>query len=259
VVSGSSSGYIWTGIPDNSYTVGENETLLVAQGGGGGWGLAWRINSSGSDYLLPGHAGYTAGGLGVSNNGTSIDAQIIYISGSGGGAGGNAIGPVTPTQTDNSEYYKIYSSGVHSARYGFQTATDGNHARWHAAIHTCAAYVGSDSVLYNRAGTSVLPAMNFGENGIGIESYGYGGLGAARSSSGTYGNYFRSSGSGNPSALTGFGSNYSPTSALHQAAVRGKDNSGNGGSGWFGTVSSGSSDFGGSRGGSGIVIVRWYE
>jgi hypothetical protein len=258
VISGSSSGYTWTGISNNSYTVGENETLVAAQGGGGGWGLAWRISSSGSSYLLPGHAGYTAGGLGLSNGATSIASTQIFVSGSGGGAGGNAKGPVTPTQTAATDTYLINNGEVHSARYGFQTVTDGNHARFHAAIHSSAAYVGSDSILYAKGSSNVHPAINFGENGSGIEGYGYGGVGAARAGT-QYDNYFMGSGSGIAPALTGFGSDFSPTSNLHQAAYRGKNNSGNGGSGWIGSVPNNSADHNGPSGGSGVVIVRWYE
>lgn len=261
VISGNSSGYTWTGVPDNSYTVGENETLIAAQGGGGGWGFTWRINNSGALFYLPGHAGYTGGGLATSLAQNSIPNTRILISGGGGGAGGNAKSPEAPTHLAPStgNRYILNDSEAHSARYGFQTSTDGNHARWHAAIHTAAAYTGSDGIVYEIPDGTVFPAINFGENGIGVEGYGYGGSGAARANTSLYGNYFRSTGSGNPAANTSFGTNFSPTSETHQAAYRGMPNSGNGGSGWIGAVAGNSTDYSGPRGGSGVVIVRWYE
>lgn len=258
VVSGSSSGYTWTGVPDNSYTVGENETLIAAQGGGGGWGITHRISNNGSPYMLPGHSGYTGGGLGLYISSTSIQSNDILITGSGGGAGGNASPQRTLTQTASAQPYTIVDSNAHAARHGYGTSNNGDDARFHAAIHSAAAYVGAPSTQYTKT-TTDYPVTDFGQNGQGIEGYGYGGMGAARTSTSRYNNFFINSGSGNSFALIGFDNNYSPTSNGHQAAFLAKPNSGNGGSGWIGQVGSGDTDYKGVSGASGVVIVRWYE
>lgn len=257
VVYGGSSGYGWTGVPDNSYTVGENERLVAAQGGGGGWGACYRITNNGTPYYLPGHAGYTSGGLGLNYGSTSIGSEYALITGCGGGAGGNAKGPETPTQVAYTTNYTIANtSHINSARYGF--ATDNPEYGWHAGIHTAAAYAGSDSAVYN-AGSSNFPFIHFGENGTGIEGFGFGGVGSARTGTSGYGNYFRSTGVTIPNTIIGVNSNYSPTSALHKGAFYSKENTGNGGNGWIGTVDQNSEDYNGIAGGSGVVIVRWYE
>lgn len=260
VVYGGSSGYAWTGVPDGSYTVEENERLIVAQGGGGGWGVTHRVSSSGSVYAFPGHAGYTAGGLGANNSSTSMQTGEVLISGSGGGAGGNAKSWETWTQLASASSYTLNTNGVQSSKFGFGSTTTMLESTWHGGIHTAAAYVGSDSAWYS-TGTSNFPFTNFGENGIGIEGYGYGGVGAAKSSDNTYMNYFKASGVSQPTLLGGYiYQDYSATSNTLRAQYKGRDNTGNGANGWNAAISSGSTtDYNGARGGSGIVIVRWHE
>jgi len=256
VAHGGSSGYGWTGVPDNSYTIGENETLVAAQGGGGGWGGAYRITNSGTAYYIPGHAGYTSGGLPVVYS-TAIGALDAIISGCGGGAGGNAKGPQLPSQLASANKVEIQdSSYINSSRHGFDAVTA--QYKMQAAAHTAAAYAGSDSAAYTLTSTA-MPFSFFGENGTGIEGYGYGGMGSARTGMSGYSNYFRSTGVTIPAVTTGINSNYSPTSPSHQGAYCSKENSGNGGHGFISAVDNGSTEFSGISGGSGVVIVRWYE
>lgn len=256
VAYGGNSGYAWTGVPDNSYTLNENETLIAAQGGGGGWGGSYRISSNGGMYLLPGHAGYTSGGMGINWNQSTIASSDMIITGCGGGAGGNARGVQTPIQESTVNTFTIQAG---SGRFGF-VSNDGNTSddyKMYAAAHSAAAFVGSDSYRYSIS--SAFPFTTFGENGIGIEGYGYGGVGMTKYSTTTYGSNFISSGSGIASIVAGYNNDFSPTSNDYQAAFRAKPNSGNGGSGWIATVTNNNTNYNGPRGGSGLVIVRWYE
>lgn len=255
VVYGGSSGYVWTGVPENSYTVAEDETLVAAQGGGGGWGAGYRITNSGTTYYIPGHVGYTSGGLGLAYNGTSISSSEAAITGCGGGAGGNAKGPETPTQIGSTNVYAINSGSHSSARYGFITPQ--LEYMMHGAAHSSAAYAGSDSFIYSMANTT-MPFAHFGENGVGVEGYGYGGIGAAATGTSDYNSYFRATGSAIPGVIMATPV-FSPTSPDHQAAYYAKPNSGNGGNGWLAPVSQNSTSYNGITGGSGVVIVRWYE
>lgn len=261
VVHGGVSGYAWTGVPDSSYTVEENERLVAAQGGGGGWGVAFRASNSGAGFLLPGHAGYTAGGFGMNTSSSGINAGELLIVGSGGGANGNALSQLSPTQPASTATYTINDGGSHSSRYGFSTDSGTTDSRFHAAIHTSAAYVGSESSWLSASiNNSVFPFTSFGENGKGIEGYGYGGIGYARSSNSTYNTSFKASAVTHPGTLAGYTNDWDATQPIYQAAWNGRANTGNGGNGWITSVSSGVySGWSGPRGGSGVVIVRWYE
>jgi hypothetical protein len=256
VAYGGASGYAWTGVPDNSYTVGENETLVAAQGGGGGWGICTRVSGNSTMHYLPGHPGYTMGGMSMGVNGSSAAGTgNIHISGCGAGAGGNAMGPEGSTMLGSGETYKIIEG---SAKNGFLNGANGTeYTNWHAGINTAAAFNGGPSMNISMTANNI-PYFNFGANGRGIDGYGYGGSGAGKTGVTYYNDNFKMSGASIPNALVSHGAQYT-NSAAQQIAYRGRPNSGNGGSGWYAPFATNTSTYSGPRGGSGVVIVRWYE
>jgi hypothetical protein len=254
VVYGGASGYAWSGIPDNSFTIGEDETLIAAQGGGGGWGAGFRVTNSGTQNIIPGHPGYTSGGFGVLLTG-SADTSTLLVSGCGGGAGGSATGPsassvgsslINASDGNSSSAANNFKDGYYQWRGFYVSAT------------TSAAFTGGDSYQFSAAGASYKTLTNFGENGKGIDGYGYGGIGSvATGITGILSN-FRSSGVANPSISVQ--QQYYPISSGSGTYAHQYDGRPNTGNGANGTYMLGSQiAYEGANGGSGVVIVRWYE
>jgi hypothetical protein len=253
VVYGGASGYAWTGVPDNSYTIEESETLIAAQGGGGGWGGGYRITNSGSTTIIPGHAGYTSGGFGVTNT-TAPSSTVFYISGCGGGAAGNATGPSPVTSTGN--YIDLNTIDGASINSNFKDATR-TWQSFYVDAHLGAAFTGADSYAFSTGNAGYRTFTEIGTNGRGLGGYGYGGLGAiATGQTGQLSN-FRSSGVQNPSISVG-ANFYPPSSGTNTSYLwDGRPNSGNGANGGY--MSGSQLTYEGATGGSGVVIVRWYE
>lgn len=265
VKSGYSSGYKWTGQPNSSFTVAENATLLVAQGGGGGWGFGAFVSGDGAIYPIPGHAGYTSGGKPMYFANSTINAYDHIIGGHGGGAGGPAIPP------------KLQSSGTSSTAYTYTQASTGYGAvdggpfnyyrRWNM-LKDVSVSGGQGGWSYHfqtptSGPTTPYPFEHHGGPGEGIDGFGVGGF--ASSDSGAVGSYnavrtLNPVGSKQYSIGKGGNGGYGfdNTSSSYGYYNDGLPNTGNGANGGMYSTGNGT-NFNGARGGSGIVIVRWYE
>jgi hypothetical protein len=258
VKSGYSAGYKWTGQPNSSFTVAENASLLIAQGGGGGWGVGAHATGSGSMFNIPGQTGYTSGGKHLWHTNTTIADTNQIFGGPGGGAGGSAIAPqlfsamAGPSAT---------SVNLLTSSYAATDNPNGAFSWWHIVrdVSVSGGKGGYGISVTNPGGSpdARFPFHHHGGPGEGIDGFGIGGFA-----------FFSSASNHGSRTLNPIGSkqyvinreqSYNSTAPSSNYYNNGLQNSGNGANGLRRTLNTSNIFQNGHRGGSGIVIVRWYE
>jgi hypothetical protein len=251
-ISGNSSGYGWSGSPQNSWTVKSTGTnlknFLIAQGGGAGWGFT-RYGNGSILWRCNGDSGWTSGGHSVADEGSgSIPTSYQwFLAGHGGGAGGDAI---TPDYTSN---YTMSASTTFGGPYfgGTGIYSRSNYKPYSGSANRALfrPYVGgglgTTSTFYYTGNTNQYPIDNGGKPGSGINGLGNGGIGAWYTQVSGMTNYNDPFARSNTRATTynqSYNTNIEP-------------NTGNGGHGIYAAGNTTN----GQHGSSGLVIVRWYE
>lgn len=250
-VYGYSSGYQWLGVPFQSQTVVANDADFVyAAGGGGGWSvcLGTTITTISS---YPGTQGYTSGGF--AGYGSTGGGTTLQIGGCGGGALSSAFNMqsllTAGLVTNSNDYNRIWSTNV-------KTSTRLTYALGRAGGD------GSQAFVLNTASSSDMTQMlDWGGNGAGMNVLGWGGYGTYGTggcggwqSAASYFNVINFIRTGNTACSPSTA--YSPLSTSDDPYVDGLNNTGNGGAGVAGQFSTAKR---GGNGGSGVVIVRWYQ
>jgi hypothetical protein len=256
-VSGYTSGYNWTGSVNNSPTValanGNLENFVIAQGGGAGGSLV--VNSSPAQYMLIGQPAWTSGGHPIYNSANVFVTTNIYLSGHGGGAGGNALpaqGTVSSANTSNIVNYVGSSTGNGATAYSpsaFTGAINSASYLQFTTVPNVDGGVGLGSIQVVTTASYPYPFQNLGGPGPGIEGFGEGGAGYVAGSS-SYAPYHFASGK----------VRYTPSqSNATQSNTHPYPNTGAGGNAINTNQMYSSLQYPGQAGSNGIVIVRWFE
>ena len=250
---GYSTNSQWLGAVYKSPTVLQAADSVIAQGGGGGWGIFYNSNTT-SYYVLPPQVGYTTGGDALSNAGTPSTSLMAF-----GGAGGGAASSAEPPS--------LFSSYSTTVSYGITLTTNSrtNDSQlggattftWPKIAPTGGGRGALAASLSASSANLWWQLRSMGANGKGInidgKYYGNGGIGGFSTVS-------------NPNVTVNFdafggitipytGNNVAANDPLFDAAP----NTGNGGNGFFYTLNGLSTSRRGGNGGSGTVIVKWYE
>lgn len=241
---GLTTGHEWSGVPGNSPTVQTNNASVIALGGGGG--ESGTFLASAIPNAIVGEPGWSAGGGAVVVNQTP-GANIWFVGGCGGGSTTAATSPPAMGSQNNiviSRYYtsnNFYLSAFTRSLYNKVGGGGGGNALVYSVSFT---------------GASAAPYTNVGANGLGENGYGYGGLGGFTSGGNHTALPFQVTGPINIPLPTVASKGNATTEWNFDAPA----NTGCGGNGIYGSATnSAQTIFQGGHGGSGIVIVRWYE
>jgi len=250
-VFGYSSGYEWLGVPFQSQTVVANDPNFVyAAGGGGGWSVCLGTAIT-TISAYPGTQGYTSGGFAA--YGSTGGGTTIQFGGCGGGALSSAFNTqsllTTGLVTNSSEYNRLWATNV-------KTPTKLLYALGRAGGD------GSRAFVLNTASPSDMTQLiDWGGNGAGVNVLGWGGYGTY--GTGGCGGWQSASNYADIIGYTRTGASacspstaYTPLSTANDPYIDGLNNTGNGGAGVAGQFSTNKR---GGNGGSGVVIVRWYQ
>jgi len=251
-VSGNSTGYQWSGSPENSWTVKSTGTNLanfvIAQGGASGWGWT-RFQNGNANLHCTGPSGWSAGGHSVieDGGGSAPDSRTYLLAGHGGGAGGSAV----EAEFYGSQYRDVNLSGNAEIRGGgtnnwprLQNNFYSGSARRVLSRPYYAGGAASPSTYFYSGASNLYPIANMGRPGIGLEGYGSGGVGG-------YVTGVNNLSSNNAFSISNTTRDYGDNNGYGTSI---EANTGNGGTGLGQT-----STINGQNGSSGVVIVRWYE
>lgn len=248
-VYGYTSGYQWLNCPYSSPTVANTTVSVFAQGGGGGQGVVG--SSSNIITYLPGEVGWSSGGkLVFSNQGTSADSTTSAFGGCGGGSV-TAAEPATPVSFYNgtNPINNIVDASIRP---------DGLAGQYPVRYFSSIPIGGGNGAVGVKINTDTQGGrylQNWGKNGRGVDIYGHGGIGGWYTG-------------GNDPLQTGFITT-GPVriTPLNSVSVPGNNpqyynalaNTGCGGAGVYNPSFTANTVYKAGNGGSGVVIVRWYE
>lgn len=219
-VDGATAGYSWAGHPAGSVTISNSDSIYVASGGGGGGGLFGTSTSWTSGLWSLGFPGASSGGGAMTNTTAS---QAFTYGGSGGGAGGHA--------TQKKDNYWSYSTLSASLRADnkmpyFNTLAENGYGAIGQGFTGAGAVISPDTPL----------------PGPGIDGYGAGGVSQTPVLNGTPREQF-----------------YMESEATIYSLINAPLNTGKGGDVRWIRLDSTNYLCPGGNGGSGLIVVKYWE
>jgi hypothetical protein len=248
-VSGNTAGYKWTSTQSFSPTVTSGTPLLYALGGTGGEGgyvwtgpnqktIASWTKYNGGGYSLKGTTGagyWNTAGHGGGSGGPAIEGKVH----------GNAASTVTTLSIVSTSVPVGDSSSLNARAMKSRTSTTGG------------GYAGSSGKgFYSPSGRP--QDFDYGANGLPKDNYGAGGLGGYQGPASQYVTRQANGGVIDYWSTNQVSSTYPTPSLQYGYLFNGKPNTGMGGNGIY-INPNGAGQYPAGYGGSGIVIVRWYE
>ena len=251
VVSGNTSGYKWASTVGYSPTVLETTPLSYALGGSPGEGLIGISAGSGGGWKLPSTSKFGIGG--ASRSGTSSSTAYANFAGNGAGAGGPATLAIAYGPGSTVGSLPGAESNDDSVGWTTYRAARNRYANFGGG------YAGTEARAYNGGAATQFWKFNFGTNGPDLEGYSAGGMGGYQYNANSFANISRQTFGSIIDSLSQRYSYGTYRQSGTEYLMDARPNTGNGGNGMYVSNSSSTSSFRAGNGGSGVVIVRWYE